>query len=139
MKCTKCHTEIPKDSMYCLHCGQQIIKENFTKKYIKYSTDQILDNKYVDISRKLFCIAFLGFDLILSTVISLFTIPNIWVFIISVMIYIASVVYGILAMKLSLHFKRDGKAATGLLTSICLIMTSLFIIYVNIASMIRIF
>lgn len=138
MKCEKCHQEIDKDSQFCSYCGARVLTKKEISKRKQFYTTKYEDNDYCDKSRNLFIIGFFAFDLILSTVVGLFQIPNIWIYGISAIIYLIAVFYGIRGIGFSLKLKKAGKHASGLITSSLMIASSLIVMFINITSVMNV-
>lgn len=139
MKCVKCYKEIDVDSKYCPYCGVEILNTKAKQKRKSFYITEYEDNIHSDKCRNLFFIGFFVFDLIISTIIGMMNIPNIWVYDISTIVYIMAIICGIKGIKYALDLKKNGKRASGLISCILLGGTSLMIMIINIVSVYQIF
>lgn len=138
MKCEKCNHEIDKDSQFCSYCGAKVLSRKEIHKRKQFYTTKYEDNDYCDKSRNLFFIGFFAFDLILSTIVALFNLPNIWVYFASAIIYMAAIFYGMKGIQFSLKLKKAGKQAGGFITSIIMIGSSLLVVMINMTSVLNV-
>ena len=138
MKCAKCYKHIDNDSKYCPYCGVEVLSKKQKQKKSLFYSKEYEDNEFCDKSRNLFIIGFFAFDLVLSTIVALFQIPNIWVYGLSAILYIAAVVYGCKGIGFSLKLKKEGKIASGFVSSLILVGTSAVILVINMTSVMQI-
>lgn len=138
MKCVKCHKEIDDDSKYCPYCGVEVLNVKEKQKRKNFYSTEYVDNLDSDKCRNCFFIGFFVFDLIVSTIVGIMNIPNIWVYGISSIIYIAAIVYGLKGIGFALKLKKKGQRASGLVSCLLLGTTSLVIMIVNVVSVYQI-
>lgn len=134
MKCAKCGKEIEKDSKFCPYCGTKVLSNRQKKVKRMFYTVDYNENKSYDRSRSLFIIGFFAFDIILSTIVGFLGIPNLWVYAISSLIYLASIFYAIRGVLYAIQLKREGKHGSGMFLSCIIMGSSLFILVLNITS-----
>lgn len=132
MKCEKCKKDIDNDSIYCPYCGVEILSKKFEEKKHKFYDIEIIDNVYSDKSRNYFFVGFFIFDIVISTLLGLFAIPNFWVYMISVGIYMFAIIYGTKGIKFAIELNKQSKVMSGLVTGIIMIVISGFAIFTNI-------
>ncbi len=139
MKCVKCHKEIDDDSKYCPYCGAEVLTRKEKQRKKLFYTNEYEDNINSDKCRNFFFIGFFIFDLIISSIIGIMNIPNIWVYVISSILYIISIIYGLKGIGYALNLKKNGKRASGLVSCILIGSTSLIIMIVNLVSVYQLF
>lgn len=112
-ECPYCHKDIPEDSVFCYHCGkavdEMIVKD---KKTFSLKTNP-RKNSWSKLGMLLFFIGLIIFDFIIGTVINAVK-GNIKIpYYISLVIYITSIVCGILSLYIDNQDKRRGYEPNG--------------------------
>jgi len=137
MKCPYCQKQIPEDSIYCYHCGKNIIQENNeTRQEIKLKQNPKV-NAFGKLGLLLFFIGLIVFDFIGGTILNAFQ-ANIKIpFIISSFIYILAVICGIMSMKVDHDDMKKGYEPSGNKNYAYIsIFLSLFVALVNLTQVI---
>ena len=137
MKCEKCHQEIHDQAKFCPFCGWQVIVKKKVNKKSTANNTNIIDNDYSDKSRMLFFVAFFGFDIVLSTILSYLQISNLWVFGVSAILYIGAIILATRGIRYARTLSKKGLEASGLIVSIIMITSSCLMMYINMSSLIN--
>lgn len=112
-ECPYCHKDIPQDSVYCYHCGKAvdevIVKEKEVSKLKKNSRK----NSWSKLGILLFFVGLIVFDFIIGTTISAIH-GNIKLpYYMSLIIYVGSMVCGILSLYIDSQDKKRGYEPNG--------------------------
>lgn len=136
-ECPYCHKDIPEDSVFCYHCGKAIGEVSVEEEKGPKLKKNPRKNSWSKLGMFLFFIGLIIFDFILGTVISAMN-GNVKIpYYISSVIYIASIVCGILSLYIDRQDKKRGYEPNGNKNYAYIsIFLSLFIGLVNLSQII---
>ncbi|MDD8048436.1 MAG: zinc ribbon domain-containing protein [Thomasclavelia sp.] len=137
-ECPYCHKDIPNDSQFCYHCGKELNgkkeEEKSKEKKLKKNPHQ---NSWGKLGLMLFFIGLLVFDFVISTVVGALGGNTKIPFIISLFIYIGSIVCGILSLRVDKQDRNKGYEPNGNKNYAYIsIFLSIFIALVNLSQVI---
>ena len=123
--CPHCHMDLPDDSVFCTYCGRPLekVKEVYVEKvkddngeiHVQETTlkENPRTNPFGKLGVFLFFTGLFGFDFILATVVNAITGNANFVFIISTIIYVLSIISGVLCLYVDHKDKKNGYIPTG--------------------------
>ena len=142
--CPHCHMDIPDDSVFCTYCGRPLekVKETHVKTVVEESGETHVEqtklkknprtNPFGKLGVFLFFAGLFVCDFILATVVNAITGNADIIFMISTVIYVLSIISGVLCLYVDHTDKKKGYEPTGGIQFAMLsIIMSLFIIIMN--------
>ena len=135
--CPHCLKDLPDDSAFCTYCGKSLESgKRKEKEEIKLKKNP-RKNSWSSLGLLLLGVGVFGFDFILSTVVAAFGGNSKFLFYISFILYIGSMICGFLSLHIDKKDKRDGYEPNGnknyAYVSICV---SLFVALLNLSQVI---
>ena len=133
MVCPYCHKEIPKDSVYCYHCGKELNKQQ--KQNSNNLKKNPHENSFAKFGLLLFFIALFGFDFVIGTIFKTIGINIKIPYMISTSLYVGAIICGILSLKLDKKDEQKGYQPTGNKNYAYIsVFASIFVTLANIAT-----
>lgn len=135
--CPHCFKDLPDDSVFCTYCGKSLKDGKREVEETKELKKNPRKNSWATLGLLLLAIGVFVFDFILSTILAAFGNDSTFLFYISLVLYMGSIVCGCLSLYIDKKDEKEGYAPNGnksyAYVSICI---SFFIALLNLSQVI---